>query len=459
VRYIVLDCRHFRPLEGHLLNLLSIYRDMGMKGVILQWGRYFPWSFDERLSSRYAYPEEVICGLGRRCRDLGLELINDLPCIEYEQIIAGHPGFTFLLSIKKDEGGFRKFIQSYLNFTEELITDFFNLLGGGVRIYIDGAKRFSPAIESSMWLNELLYPLLEQLEARKYRPLFSGFQGPALGSAVDKPEIGAALAELPVDVLYDVPGERFADPVTQQEGPDGSGNAAVPSGGRLTGKAAGWYRLLFPAAGIGSHSGSRGEEPVLPAKDEGKEGARAEALGSSVYELPLSPSEPEVCIVLPDPALLPAGCMKYQPREASLRPVHTFFSTQLRKLSADYPAFRTGPAVFLKSWEDNFAAAESLMSEIAVSLEGLRDRMWAVKALLARATVDAEERSVLGPVLAREEEELRQGISRLSDSFAGLRLALEQYVHARSVELFIREHLMPLKEDFALLSGRIELIL
>ncbi len=453
MQYIVLDCRYFRPIEEHLLDLLSIYRDMGMNGVIVEWGRYFPWTFDERLSSHYAYPEEVICGVCRRCRDLGMELINALPLIDYERIIAGHSGFSFLLSIKKDEAGFRKFIQSYLNFTEELISDFYNLLGGGTRICIGGAGRFSASIDKRLWLNELLHPLFVQLSERNYRPLVTGFESGAFRPADENPEIREAWAEQRVDVLIDVPAGKPSVVPPQKEDIDGGredagADGTVRSVSRPAEDGAVWYRLLFPENEFG----------LLPASGAEGAGRRGQA-GASAYQAAVSSAEAGVRIVLPDPALLPAGSMRHQPREAALRRVHAFLSGQ-PQVSADRgPVSTCGQAAFPEKWEKRFAAAESLMPEISGNLQQLQMRMWNLKALLARATIDAEERALLGRTLCEEREELREGISKLSELFDALCGELQGYVHERCIGLFTREYLCPVKEDYSILSGRIDLIL
>jgi len=79
-----------------LLEIVSLLAALRLNMTVLHWGELFPWSFEERLRSPYAYPEQVISGFYSRLREEGIEAYTLVPGPDYFGFILRLKSFAYL---------------------------------------------------------------------------------------------------------------------------------------------------------------------------------------------------------------------------------------------------------------------------------------------------------------------------------------------------------------------------
>jgi hypothetical protein len=78
------------------MRLMELFSRTGVVRLVVDWGGLFPWGLDERFQSRLAYTEQIVSGVDRAVRELGMMHIPRLPVGENVSCFLAQPAYRHM---------------------------------------------------------------------------------------------------------------------------------------------------------------------------------------------------------------------------------------------------------------------------------------------------------------------------------------------------------------------------
>ena len=95
-RGIYLDLSGFPLMPERLLDIVTGLKALRFNLLVVHWGDLFPWSFEERIQSDYAYPEQVISGFYRRLNGENIDVYTCIPAPDSCSFLLRLKSFAYL---------------------------------------------------------------------------------------------------------------------------------------------------------------------------------------------------------------------------------------------------------------------------------------------------------------------------------------------------------------------------
>jgi hypothetical protein len=165
-----------------LLELVSLFRELRLNQVLVEWEDTFPWKCDERFRGRAFYSREEVRRFAEACGEAGIEVVPLVQSLGHAENVLSKDGYEALREVPHRTDCFHPLHPDSAGIVRKMVAEVLELLPEVKRFHLGGDEAYTlgqhPASRAfvgeygmaALYLRQL-EPLIAELEGRKIRPI------------------------------------------------------------------------------------------------------------------------------------------------------------------------------------------------------------------------------------------------------------------------------------------------